>query len=202
MLFSFTMANLNIERHYHRSLKHKLNFFSFSCSSEFAGFYKESRNSKSLFFVANLCAILLFLAIVEMPFYLCLLLPNTLWITFVMEICHAFKKSNLHKFGVFIAFVDIVAPMNGAIFGQQVTSKVRIQSQALFLESSECLHSVFCCVPMSSKQPHCSPRLLTRFKLKSYCTVTRKMQLGLVTCQNKQQKGINVSWGLHVLHMF
>lgn len=119
-----------------------------------------------------------------------------------MEICHAFKKSNLHKFGVFIAFVDIVAPMNGDIFGQQVTSKVRIQSQALFLESSECLHSVFCSVPMSSKQPHCSPRLLTRFKLKSYCTVTRKMQLGLVTCQNKQQKGINVSWGLHVLHMF
>lgn len=131
-----------------------------------------------------------------------LLLPNTLWITFVMEICHAFKKSNLHKFGAFIVFVDIVAPMNGAIFVQQVTAQLRTQSQGLLPESSECLHSIFRCVPISSKQPHCSLRLLTRFKLKSYCTVTTKMQLDLVTCQNKQQKGINVSWGLHVLHMF
>ena len=53
-----------------------------------------------------------------------------------MEICHAFKKSNLHTFGVFIVFVDIVAPMNGAIFVQQVTGQLRIQSESLFPESS------------------------------------------------------------------
>lgn len=168
-----------------------LNSLSSYCSQDF-GFLRDTRNSIPFFFSFLLGCLSSH----------CLLLPNTLWIGFVMEICHAFKKSNLHTFGVFIVFVDIVAPMNGAIFVQQVTGQLRIQSESLFPESTECLHSVFCCVPMSSKQPHCSPRLLTRFKLKSHCRVTREMQLGLVTCQNKQQKGINVSWGLHVLHMF
>lgn len=113
-----------------------------------------------------------------------------------MEICHAFKKSNLHKFAVFIGFVDIGAPMKWPICVQQVTSRWNIQSQGLFCESSECLHSVFCCVPIGSKQPHCSPTLLTRFKLKTYCTVTRRMQLGLSHMSGQTTEGNKCFMGL------
>ena len=62
------------------------------------------------------------LGCLEMPFKpLFTAAKHSVNFSFVMEICHAFKKSTLHTFGVFTVFVDIVAPINGAIFVQQVT---------------------------------------------------------------------------------
>lgn len=92
-------------------------------------------------------------------------------------------------------------PMKGDIFLWQVTARRTSQSLGWFVKSSECLYFVFLCVPIRWRQALCSPRLLTRFKLKIHCMATRRMQLDWVTCQSKQGKGINVSWGLHVLHM-
>lgn len=95
-----------------------------------------------------------------------------------MEICHAFEQSNLHTVGPLGGFVDIVASNERKRIPIAGDGPVDIQSLNLFLKSSQCLHTIFCSVPIVSKQPHCSLGLLTRFKLKVHCMSTRRIQLG------------------------